>query len=74
MIDDLKGDESWRMFRIISEFIEGFDKLLTLDSRYQFLVQREPSLIIVTCELKRTEEFLFNHFVKLVIICLHGRR
>ena len=27
MIEDLKGDESWRMFRIISEFIEGFDKL-----------------------------------------------
>ncbi|MFM8331182.1 MAG: TIGR00730 family Rossman fold protein [Candidatus Methylumidiphilus sp.] len=27
MIEDLKGNESWRMFRIISEFIEGFDKL-----------------------------------------------
>jgi uncharacterized protein (TIGR00730 family) len=27
MIDDLKGDEAWRMFRIISEFTEGFDKL-----------------------------------------------
>lgn len=27
MIQDLKGDESWRMFRIISEFTEGFDKL-----------------------------------------------
>jgi hypothetical protein len=27
MIEDFKGDESWRMFRIISEFIEGFDKL-----------------------------------------------
>ncbi|MDD3763540.1 MAG: TIGR00730 family Rossman fold protein [Nevskiales bacterium] len=30
MIEDLKGDESWRMFRIISEFIEGFDKLSQL--------------------------------------------
>ena len=32
MIDDLptKGDESWRMFRIISEFIEGFDELSDL--------------------------------------------
>ena len=30
MIDDLKGDESWRMFRIISEFTEGFDKLTEL--------------------------------------------
>jgi hypothetical protein len=30
MIDDLKGDESWRMFRIISEFTEGFDKLSDL--------------------------------------------
>jgi hypothetical protein len=27
MIEDLKGDESWRMFRIISEFTDGFDKL-----------------------------------------------
>ena len=31
MIDDLKGDESWRMFRIISEFTEGFDKLSELE-------------------------------------------
>ncbi len=31
MIDDLKGDESWRMFRIISEFTEGFDRLSNLD-------------------------------------------
>lgn len=30
MIDDLKGDESWRMFRILSEFTEGFDKLANL--------------------------------------------
>ena len=27
MIEDVKGDESWRLFRIISEFTEGFDKL-----------------------------------------------
>ena len=32
MIEDLKGDESWRMFRIISEFTEGFDKLA--DTRF----------------------------------------
>jgi len=31
MIDDLKGDEAWRMFRIISEFTEGVDKLSALD-------------------------------------------
>jgi len=30
MIEDLKGDESWRMFRIISEFTEGFDRLSSL--------------------------------------------
>lgn len=32
MIEDLKikGEESWRMFRIISEFTEGFDKLSNL--------------------------------------------
>lgn len=26
-IEDLKGDQSWRIFRIISEFTEGFDEL-----------------------------------------------
>jgi len=30
MIEDVKGDESWRMFRIMSEFTEGFDKLSEL--------------------------------------------
>ncbi|MDH5710591.1 MAG: TIGR00730 family Rossman fold protein [Gammaproteobacteria bacterium] len=30
MIEDFKGDESWRMFRIISEFTEGFDKLANI--------------------------------------------
>jgi hypothetical protein len=30
MIEDLKGDESWRMFRIISEFTEGVDRLSSL--------------------------------------------
>ena len=36
MIEDLRGDESWRMFRIISEFTEGFDKL----SDHQVLYHR----------------------------------
>jgi uncharacterized protein (TIGR00730 family) len=26
-LEDLKGDQSWRIFRIISEFTEGFDRL-----------------------------------------------
>jgi len=30
VIEDLRGDESWRMFRIISEFTEGFDRLSDL--------------------------------------------
>lgn len=30
LIDDFKGDESWRMFRIMSEFTEGIDKLYDL--------------------------------------------
>jgi uncharacterized protein (TIGR00730 family) len=30
MIEDVKGDESWRLFRIISEFTEGFDKLANI--------------------------------------------
>jgi len=30
MIEDLRGDESWRIFRIISEFTEGIDRLAGL--------------------------------------------
>lgn len=30
IIEDVKGDQSWRIFRIISEFTEGFDKLSNL--------------------------------------------
>ena len=30
MIEDLKGDQSWRIFRIISEFTQGFDELSAL--------------------------------------------
>lgn len=30
VIEDLKGNESWRMFRIIAEFTEGFDRLSEL--------------------------------------------
>ena len=32
MIHDLKGDEAWRMFRILAEFTEGFDRLANIDS------------------------------------------
>jgi len=31
MIEDLKGPEAWRIFRIISEFTEGIDKLSPMD-------------------------------------------
>lgn len=32
MIHDLKGDEAWRMFRILAEFTEGFDELSHIES------------------------------------------
>jgi len=31
LVEDFKGDESWRIFRIISEFTEGFDTLSSCD-------------------------------------------
>jgi len=31
MIEDLKGSEAWRIFRIISEFTEGIEKLESVD-------------------------------------------
>lgn len=31
MVEDLKVSESWRLFRILSEFTEGFDKLEDLE-------------------------------------------
>ncbi|GMR07768.1 MAG: TIGR00730 family Rossman fold protein [Gammaproteobacteria bacterium] len=55
MIDDLKGDESWRMFRIISEFTEGFDKLATLG----FAVS-----IFGSARLKPDDEY-YQHAVKI---------
>jgi uncharacterized protein (TIGR00730 family) len=30
-LEEVKGDEAWRMFRILSEFTEGFDTLSDLD-------------------------------------------
>jgi len=30
-LEEVRGDEAWRMFRILSEFTEGFDKLSDLD-------------------------------------------
>ena len=30
-IDDLAKEESWRMFRILGELVEGFDKLAGLE-------------------------------------------
>ncbi|MGZ4958545.1 MAG: LOG family protein [Methylomonas sp.] len=31
IIDDVKGDQAWRIFRIISEFTEGYDELSELN-------------------------------------------
>lgn len=36
IIDDLKGDQSWRIFRIISEFTEGFETLSGLHEAIAF--------------------------------------
>ncbi|MGD0961326.1 MAG: TIGR00730 family Rossman fold protein [Methylomonas sp.] len=45
IIDDLKGDQSWRIFRIISEFTEGFDELSDLQDAVSIFgsARLEPS-------------------------------
>ncbi len=30
MVEDLKGQETWRIFKIMSEFVEGFEELFTI--------------------------------------------
>ncbi len=30
MVEDLKGQETWRIFKIMSEFVEGFEELSTI--------------------------------------------
>jgi len=30
MVEDLRGQETWRIFKIMSEFVEGFEELSTI--------------------------------------------
>ncbi len=33
IIDEFKAQDSWRMFRIMAEFVEGFETLSEIESR-----------------------------------------
>jgi hypothetical protein len=54
MIDDLKGDESWRMFRIISEFTEGFDKLADIGFPSPSLARQDSNRTTSTISMLST--------------------
>jgi len=30
VVEDLRGQETWRIFKIMSEFVEGFEELSTI--------------------------------------------
>ncbi len=55
IIEDLKGDQSWRIFRIISEFTEGFDELSGLPDAISIFgsarLNREHPYYLQTVEL-----------------------
>ncbi len=41
----IKSEESWRIFKIMSEFVEGIDNYQRLGHAFLFLDQLEPALI-----------------------------
>ena len=40
---ELKGENSWTMFKVIAELVDGFEKLNKLDLVSRFLAQQEPT-------------------------------
>ena len=39
IFDDFTYEDNWRMFRILSEFVEGFDELAKVTPAFQYLVR-----------------------------------
>jgi len=46
VIDSLSIDESWRVFRIMAEFVDGIETLSEVHNAVTILVQPESSLMI----------------------------
>ena len=46
--NDIKSNDSWSIFKIMSEFVEGFDRMSKIGPWYLFLVLLEPLKITLT--------------------------
>ena len=57
--NDIKSNDSWSIFKIMSEFVEAYDRMAKIGHVFRFLVQREPKkkIHIINWALKLRKTF-----------------